>query len=59
MGTSEDFMNNVMFKVPLHELYKAVASCNYDEENYFCPVLVKIMNPAILLENDPNYPYLL
>ncbi len=48
MGSSKDFMNNVMFKVPLHELYKVIASCNYNEENYFCPVLVKIIDEQIL-----------
>ena len=37
-------MKDVMFKVPLHELYNVIASCNYNADNYFCPVLVRIID---------------
>ena len=47
-----------MFKVPLHELYNVIASCNYNAENYFCPVLVKIIDQETLIKND-MYLYLL
>ena len=51
-------MKDVMFKVPLHELYNVIASCNYNANNYFCPVLVRIIDEMTLIKND-NYPYLL
>ena len=56
--TSSSFMKDVMFKVPLHELYNVIASCNYNANNYFCPVLVRIIDEMTLIKNE-NYPYLL
>ena len=40
-------MKGVMYQVPLNKLYKVVASCNYNENGRFCPVLVKIMDQKI------------
>ena len=37
-----------MFKVPIDKLYTVMASCLYNEANYFCPVLVKVNDPKIL-----------
>ena len=45
-------MENVQYKVPLDDLYKVVASCNYLHGAKFCPVLVKIMHKDIVKECD-------
>ena len=51
-------MSKVSYQVPLNSLYKVLASCMYEEDGNFCPVLVKIIDPTILKENK-NKPYLL
>ena len=51
-------MKSSMFQVPLSKLYKVVASCNYNEDNLFCPVLVKIINEKIRTINK-GHTYLL
>jgi hypothetical protein len=56
--TTTEYMGKVMDTVPLTELYKVEASCNYHEQNEFCPVLVKIMDETILGFNK-NLPFLL
>ena len=45
---SKDMMRNIEFTVPIDELYKVVASCNYNINNFYCPVLVKIIDQTIL-----------
>ena len=40
-----------MYSVPLDKLYKVIASCQYNENGVFCPVLVKIIDPTVLLNN--------
>lgn len=45
--TAKDYMQQVMYSVPLNQLYKLMASCNYNENADFCPVLVRIMDPII------------
>ena len=45
--TAKDYMQQVMYSVPLNQLYKLMASCNYNENADFCPVLVRIMDPKI------------
>ena len=37
-------MNKVMYSVPLNKLYQVMASCQYNEDSEFCPVLVKIVD---------------
>ena len=49
--SSEEYMQKVMYKVPLNKLYKVFASCNYNERSLYCPVLVKIMDKDILKKN--------
>ena len=56
--SSKQFMKEVMFTVPLDSLYTVLASCQYNEESYFCPVLVRIEDPEILRKNN-NLRYLL
>ena len=46
------------FKVPLDKLYKVVASCNYNITNYYCPVLIEVVDRKILAKNG-GLPYLL
>jgi len=49
-------MEKVMYSVPLNKLYKVVASCQYNENSDFCPVLVKIINETVLRKNkDMKY----
>ena len=55
---SKAMMRDIEFTVPIDELYKVVASCNYNINNYYCPVLVKIVDPVILSRNM-SMPYLL
>ena len=45
---SKEMMRNIEFNVPIDELYKVVASCNYNINNFYCPVLVKIVDETIL-----------
>ena len=56
--TAKDFMKEVMFSVPLHKLYKVIGSCNYNEDALFCPVLVEIIDPEVLIKNN-NFKFLL
>ena len=49
--TAKDFMEKVMFSVPLSKLYKVVSSCNYNEDATFCPVLVEIIDEQVLIKN--------
>ena len=44
-------MNKVMYSVPLNKLYQVMASCQYNEDSEFCPVLVKIVDEDILRIN--------
>ena len=43
-------MKEVMFKIPLTKLYKLEASCQYNEDSNFCPVLVRITDKQVLKE---------
>ena len=47
-STSTKFLKKVMFKVPLDKLYKLIASCQYNDESDFCPVLVKIVDQKVI-----------
>ena len=47
-----------MYSVPLNKLYKIMASCQYNENAEFCPVLIEVIDKKIL-EQDPEHPYLL
>ena len=51
-------MKQVMFTVPLNRLYEVLASCQYNEDGYFCPVLVRIKDEKIRMKNN-NFEYLL
>lgn len=51
-------MKKVMYSVPLNKLYEVLASCQFNENADFCPVLVKIVDYKILEINE-NFPYLL
>ena len=46
-SNSKKFLREVMFKVPLNKLYELVASCQYNEESDFCPVLVRVVNEKV------------
>lgn len=48
MTSSEAFMEHVMYKVPLKELYKVIASCQFNEQGKFCPVLVELVHEDII-----------
>ena len=56
--TSKQFMQKVMYSVPLDKLYKVIASCQYNDNGEFCPVLCKIIDPTVLRNNN-NMEYLL
>ena len=58
MRESKDYIDKVMFKVPLSKLYKVIASCQFNEKGYFCPVLVQIMDSEVRREHA-NMEYLL
>ena len=51
-------MRSVMNQAPLKKLYKVIASCNYNEDANFCPVLVQIIDKIILANNNLQ-PFLL
>ena len=40
--------------MPLNELYVIMASCNYFDNQVFCPVLIRMVDPTILELNFPN-----
>ena len=55
-------MDKVMYEIPLEKLYRVIASCQYEENSDFCPVLVKIISPEIrkiIDEKEQSYKYLL
>lgn len=54
----KEMLGKLSFKVPLDKLYRLVASCNYNVQNRFCPVLVEIKDKVALLANNEK-PYLL
>ena len=51
-SSAKEYMRKVMYEVPLSKLYKVVASCQYEEDAKYCPVLVKIIDEFILKENN-------
>lgn len=57
--TSKEMLNSVMYKVPLDKLYRVVASCNYNSMNYYCPVLVEVMDKEALKIHGEDKPFLL
>ena len=57
-SNAKQYMRKVMYEVPLNKLYKVIASCLYEEDAKFCPVLVKIID-KVILEDNANHPFLL
>ena len=53
----EDHLKNVKFEIPTNELYEIYDSCNYNTENEFCPVLLRLGQQMI--ETSKLRPYLL
>ena len=45
-------MKKVMYSVPLNKLYKIMASCQFNEDALYCPVLVEIVDETIQKVND-------
>ena len=39
---SQGYINELKFDVRLNELYTVVGSCSYNQDNYWCPVLLKV-----------------
>ena len=58
MATSKELLSKMEFIVPLKNIYRVIASCNYNVMNSYCPVLVKIKDPHVLAKNGGK-PYLL
>ena len=56
--SAKEFMRHVKDQAPLNKLYKVIASCNYNEDGDFCPVLVEIIDKKIL-QNNNHQPFLL
>lgn len=53
-------MEAVKYIVPLCELYKVLASCNFSEANDFCPVLLEIIDKDVLkFQKNKDQKYLL
>ena len=44
---SKDYIEKVNNTIPVNELYEVIDSCNYNEKNYWCPVLLKIGNELL------------
>jgi hypothetical protein len=40
--TPQDFLKQVKYKIELSQLYEIYDSCNYNDLNQYCPVLVQI-----------------
>ena len=61
-SSAKQYMDKVMYEIPLEKLYRVIASCQYEENSDFCPVLVKIISPEIrkiIDEKEQSYKYLL
>ena len=56
--SAKEFMQKIQSKVPLKGLYKVLASCNYNENSLYCPVIIEIKDKTIL-ENNNMHPFLL
>ena len=57
--TSKEMLNALKFSVPLDKLYKVVASCNYNQANLYCPVIVEVIDSVAKERYGANKPYLL
>ena len=42
--SAKEFMNKVMYSVPLNKLYQVKACCQYNENANFCPVIIEIID---------------
>ena len=51
-------MKGVMYEVPLRKLYQPIASCQFNSDGKFCPVLVKI-NDETIKKNNGGLAYLI
>ena len=56
--SAKEFMQEIQSKVPLKGLYKVIASCNYNENSHYCPVIIEIKDKTILRNNN-MHPFLL
>ena len=45
--SAKDYMNKVMYQVPLNKLYEVMHSCQYNEKGAYCPVQLRVVNEAI------------
>ena len=52
MKNVKDYIKKIKFNVPMHKIYKICDSCNYNIENDFCPILVKLGDQMKALNND-------
>ena len=57
-NTAREYMQKIAYHVQLDQLYEFHSSCLFEEGAQFCPVLIKIIDPAILAENQGK-PFLL
>ena len=57
-STSKQMIEKMVFKCPLDKLYSVIASCNYNIQNRFCPVLVEVKDQIALMKSNGK-PYLL
>ena len=48
-----------MFKVPLAQLYRVVASCNYNLHNYYCPILIEVIDETAKEHYGSDKPFLI
>ena len=44
-------MKNLNFEVNLDNLYKIEETCNYNKNNMFCPILLKVNDDFLLEQN--------
>ena len=52
INESKDYIKMVNNTIPVENLYEVIDSCNYNETNYWCPVLLKVGDE--LLKIDKN-----
>ena len=52
-------LNDIISTIRLDELYRVVASCNYNHVSLYCAVLIEIMDDKAKKRNGVEKPYLL
>ena len=52
MQSASEYINMIKFNVDVGHIYKICDSCNYNVDNDFCPIIVKLGDQMKNINND-------